>query len=499
MSATATDPGDDTLSYSWDLDGDGFPDATGEEITAVFWQEGSYEVFVTVDDGDGGSSTISTIIEVENVAPSIDSTPDETGEEDQLYSYEPTVSDPGDDVHTWSLVAGPLGMTVDSGSGELSWIPTYDDALVGTHAVTIEVTDGTDVTQQSWTIEISWTDADEDGMADTWEEEVGLDPTDPDDAAADDDGDGIPNLEEYEEGGDPTVYDGPSVPEAIWPVGGEVIDTDVPSLEVGNADDPRGEGLSYDFEIYADEAMTVAVSSAEAVAEDSSGTTSWPVDMTLDENAQYTWRARATDAYVSSDWTEPESFWVNTTEKAPEGVAFVSPEDGATLADPSPELVATTAVDPEGMAVHYTFELDHSESFDSADLQTTTVDDDDADGQVSWNLAAEGIELSEGLHYARVTASDDTGAVSAAASISFTIALGDDDDSAAGDDDDDDDSAGGDDDDSAGLALDIAEAVVGCSCGESSLVGGGIEPEAAGLLMLLLAPVFYRRRRQLVS
>ena len=145
--------------------------------------------------------------------------------------------------------------------------------------------------------------------------------------------------------------------------------------------------------------------------------------------------------------------------------------------------MATTAVDPEGMAVHYTFELDHSESFDSADLQTTTVDDDDADGQVSWNLAAEGIELSEGLHYARVTASDDTGAVSAAASISFTIALGDDDDSAAGDDDDDD-------------SADLLDALAaGCSCGESSLVGGGIEPEAAALLMLLLAPALRRRKR----
>jgi hypothetical protein len=40
-------------------------------------------------------------------------------------------------------------------------------------------------------------DVDEDGMADAWESDNGLNPADPDDRNADADGDGYTNLEEY--------------------------------------------------------------------------------------------------------------------------------------------------------------------------------------------------------------------------------------------------------------------------------------------------------------
>ena len=46
-------------------------------------------------------------------------------------------------------------------------------------------------------------DDDDDGMADWWEENYGLDPKDPSDANEDTDGDGLTNLEEYREDTDP--------------------------------------------------------------------------------------------------------------------------------------------------------------------------------------------------------------------------------------------------------------------------------------------------------
>jgi len=47
-------------------------------------------------------------------------------------------------------------------------------------------------------------DSDNDGMPDGWEQENGLDPTDPSDANQDNDGDGLSNQEEFGDGSNPT-------------------------------------------------------------------------------------------------------------------------------------------------------------------------------------------------------------------------------------------------------------------------------------------------------
>ena len=50
-------------------------------------------------------------------------------------------------------------------------------------------------------------DSDGDGMANAWEGQYGLDPTDPSDAALDPDGDGLSNLEEFQAGSNPLLVD----------------------------------------------------------------------------------------------------------------------------------------------------------------------------------------------------------------------------------------------------------------------------------------------------
>jgi len=50
-------------------------------------------------------------------------------------------------------------------------------------------------------------DSDNDGMPDGWEQENGMDPTDPSDAQEDPDGDGMTNQEEFEAGTDPNNAD----------------------------------------------------------------------------------------------------------------------------------------------------------------------------------------------------------------------------------------------------------------------------------------------------
>ena len=61
----SSDPGDDTLSFAWDLDDDGaFDDATGATVVLSNLSNGTYAVAVQVSDGDGGVATDSTTVTV---------------------------------------------------------------------------------------------------------------------------------------------------------------------------------------------------------------------------------------------------------------------------------------------------------------------------------------------------------------------------------------------------------------------------------------------------
>jgi PKD repeat protein len=69
--ATATDPGkSDTLSYSWSF-GDNTQLVIGQNATHIFADNGEYNVILTVTDKDGGVTTQTTVVKVDNVAPKI--------------------------------------------------------------------------------------------------------------------------------------------------------------------------------------------------------------------------------------------------------------------------------------------------------------------------------------------------------------------------------------------------------------------------------------------
>jgi hypothetical protein len=70
MVATATDVPFDTLTYDWDLDGDGsFDDGTGSVVTYTWATTGLYTVTLRVDDGDGGIATDETTVNVNTLLP----------------------------------------------------------------------------------------------------------------------------------------------------------------------------------------------------------------------------------------------------------------------------------------------------------------------------------------------------------------------------------------------------------------------------------------------
>jgi len=85
--------------------------------------------------------------------------------------------------------------------------------------------------------------------------------------------------------------------------------------------------------------------------------TAWTAGVTLQENEAYYWRARAADGISFSAWTAVASFRVDVTNEAPAVPAADSPAAGARVATSSPQLVVTSAADPEGDGVRYDFQL----------------------------------------------------------------------------------------------------------------------------------------------
>ena len=83
-----------------------------------------------------------------NTAPVFTSTPDETAVVGVEYSYTPTATDADGDTVTFS-VAGPTTMAISA--GVITWTPT----AVGSEAVIVTATDGTDPVTQSFTITVS--------------------------------------------------------------------------------------------------------------------------------------------------------------------------------------------------------------------------------------------------------------------------------------------------------------------------------------------------------
>ena len=94
--------------------------------------------------GGGGGGTPG------NNAPVITSTAPTTGTVGQQYTYQATATDGDGDPLSWSLLSNPSGMTV-SATGLVSWTP----ASAGTFDVTLQVSDGIDNAQQSWSITVT--------------------------------------------------------------------------------------------------------------------------------------------------------------------------------------------------------------------------------------------------------------------------------------------------------------------------------------------------------
>ncbi len=169
-----------------------------------------------------------------------------------------------------------------------------------------------------------------------------------------------------------TANDPPTQPAVSSPVNNVHVTSLTPLLSVTNATDvDMYDTLTYDFEIATDGGFTNIVRSINGVAQEAGGITSWAVTPALAEDYPYYWRGRARDSHgAASDWTNA-SFYVSATNSSPTAPKISSPEDTSAVATFRPTLTVKNATDSDQDPLHYVFEIDTVNTFDSASKQTS--------------------------------------------------------------------------------------------------------------------------------
>jgi PKD repeat protein len=131
ISAISTDPGSDDLTFTWEFEfnpaisnvhyNDGgspdpptspwgtFPFSATDLVTLSYGDNGVYNIILTVEDDDGGTTTYTTNITVNNVAPTMEPFGPFTLDECSLLELFTTSTDPGSDdlTFTWIFGMGP--------------------------------------------------------------------------------------------------------------------------------------------------------------------------------------------------------------------------------------------------------------------------------------------------------------------------------------------------------------------------------------------------------
>ncbi|HVV88382.1 MAG TPA: PKD domain-containing protein [Kofleriaceae bacterium] len=408
MAMTFTDPGTaDTWTFAWN-----FGDTTtsnAQNVNHTWADNGVYNVTARVTDDDGGTSQDVAVVTVNNVAPTITSTPGTAAQEAQQYAYTLTWTDPGTaDTFTCTAPIKPAGSQLVG--CQLVWTPDFSQAIGAAAPIRLCVADD-DGGQacQDYTVTVTFLDSDGDGLPDSWEISNFGDTTSQD-QFGDPDADGMNNLQEFTNVTDPLTYDGPDAPVPATPVcGGEIASLQT-ILTATNAVDPQGTPLAYQFQLFSDPGLTILVAEtanpAGLIAE-GAGTTSWAVPVNLLENTRYYWRVRAKDQFTFGPWSTPAcAFFVNTVNEAPGIPRINSPAFGGQVNSFMPRLVVDNATDPDQDALHYQFQVFDDPALSHLSAQTPAAGvPEGAMGTTSWTVVG-GNLMEDHFYYWRVRACD---------------------------------------------------------------------------------------------
>jgi PKD repeat protein len=144
------DPDGHTITYAWDLDGDGqYDDATGATPEFTGLDDGTYTVGLMVSDS-ALEDTATAEVTVNNVAPTVEAGPDQEAIEGNLVQFNGSFTDPGTlDTHTidWDFGDGETASTTltpshvyaDNGIYTVTLTVTDDDGGAGSDTLTVTV------------------------------------------------------------------------------------------------------------------------------------------------------------------------------------------------------------------------------------------------------------------------------------------------------------------------------------------------------------------------
>jgi len=126
----------DTLSYGWDLDGDGTDEESGPTVDYRYSEAGTYNVTLTVRDGDGGSDTdnVTVTVDPDTQAPVADAGGNQTTTVGQTVQFDGT--DSADNVGIVSYE-----WTFGDGTTAAGPEPDHAYATEGAYEVTLTVRD----------------------------------------------------------------------------------------------------------------------------------------------------------------------------------------------------------------------------------------------------------------------------------------------------------------------------------------------------------------------
>ncbi len=108
----------------------------------------------------------------------------------------------------------------------------------------------------------------------------------------------------------------PTIPVGLSPYNGQILGDSIVTLIVSNSTDAEGDTLTYSFVVYSNSLMDSLVTSVTGMQE-GTDSTSWQVDVLLEEEWPYWWRARAYDGFEYGEWMSVRSFIVNTEYSPP--------------------------------------------------------------------------------------------------------------------------------------------------------------------------------------